>query len=159
VIEFIGNGLTRGSIYALIALGYTMVYGILGMINFAHGDIFMIGMFACVFAIGAASTLLGPVAAPNLILGAALAILLAAAYGYANERIAYRRLRKSHILAPLTSAIGLSIVLQNFIMLSVSKGKIDFPRHFSASLAANGVELGGTLISWLQVLIIGVFFA
>jgi branched-chain amino acid transport system permease protein len=156
VIEFIGNGLTRGAIYALIALGYTMVYGILGMINFAHGEIFMIGMFACVFAIGAASTLLGPDASVNLILGAMLAITVAAAYGYANERIAYRRLRRAHLLAPLTSAIGLSIVLQNFIMLSVSKGKIDFPRHFSAPLSGNGVEISGTVVSWLQILILGV---
>ncbi|MDX6766502.1 MAG: branched-chain amino acid ABC transporter permease [Candidatus Methylacidiphilales bacterium] len=151
------NGLARGAIYALVALGYTMVYGILGMINFAHGDIFMIGMFAAVFAIGVLSTLWGPVLGVNLVIGAVLAILLAAAYGYANERIAYRRLRRAHILAPLTSAIGLSIVLQNFIWLSVSKDKIDFPRFDSGPLADTRIPLplgAEASVSLLQAVIL-----
>lgn len=154
-MEFLVNGLARGAIYALVALGYTMVYGILGMINFAHGEIFMIGMFACVFAIGVLSAAWGPVLGVNLVLGAVLAIVLASAYGYANERIAYRRLRRAHILAPLTSAIGLSIVLQNFIMLSVSKDKIDFPRFDSGPLTDNLVPIGPEAsVSLLQVVIL-----
>jgi branched-chain amino acid transport system permease protein len=155
VIELLVNGLARGSIYALVALGYTMVYGILGMINFAHGEIFMIGMFASVFAIGFLSTFLGT-GAVTLLLAILLAIGLAAAYGYSNERIAYRHLRQAHLLAPLTSAIGLSIVLQNFIRLSVSKGKIDFPRHFSEPLIETTFTIGSATISLLQLTILGV---
>jgi branched-chain amino acid transport system permease protein len=153
VIEFLVIGLTRGATYALVALGYTMVYGILGMINFAHGEIYMIGMFACVFAIGFLSTLLGPGTAA-LLVAVLLAVGLAAAYGYSNERIAYRHLRKAHLLAPLTSAIGLSIVLQNFIMLSVSKGKIDFPRHYSGPLIETTFQIGSTTITGLQIAIL-----
>ena len=106
------GGVSRGAMYALVALGYTMVYGVLGMINFAHGEIFMIGMFACVYAIGTFSVLWGDHALLNLGLGILVAMIFSAAYGYANERIAYRRLRKAHVLAPLTSAIGISTFLQ-----------------------------------------------
>jgi branched-chain amino acid transport system permease protein len=153
VIEFFVIGLTRGAIYALVALGYTMVYGILGMINFAHGEIFMVGMFASVFAIGFLSTFLGA-GYLTLLLGVLLAVALSAAYGYSNERIAYRHLRQAHLLAPLTSAIGLSIVLQNFIMLSVSKGDVNFPRHYSKALIEWKIPLGSTSITGLQLTIL-----
>lgn len=164
-MELLINGLTRGAIYALVALGYTMVYGILGMINFAHGEIFMIGMFACIFAIGSLTTLLGAHFFLNLLFGFFGAILVAAAYGYANERLAYRKLRHSHLLAPLTSAIGLSIVLQNFIMLSVSKDKIIFPSFYSDPLMLNVLKLGPVTMTYLQgailfltfVLMLGLF--
>jgi branched-chain amino acid transport system permease protein len=154
-MEILINGISRGAIYALVALGYTMVYGILGMINFAHGEIFMVGMFAAVYAIGALSSLWGPQLALNLGLGLVLASLLAAAFGYANERIAYRRLRHAHLLAPLTSAIGLSMVLQNFIMLSVSKDKIDFPTFYSARLQETHFFLLGAKITLLQITMLG----
>ncbi len=154
-MEVLVNGLSRGAIYALVALGYTMVYGILGMINFAHGEIFMIGMFACVFGLAMLATWVGA-ASPWMLVGAAVfAILLASAFGYANERIAYRKLRGSHILAPLTSAIGLSIVLQNFVMLAVTKDKIDFPRYFSEPLVQWNLPLLGAEITGLQLLILG----
>ncbi|MEZ5405848.1 MAG: hypothetical protein R3F23_06655 [Verrucomicrobiia bacterium] len=143
------NGLTRGAIYALVALGYTMVYGILGMINFAHGEIFMIGMFASVFAIGSFTTLWGDFFSLNLVLGLFFAVLIASAFGYSNERIAYRKLRHAHILAPLTSAIGLSIVLQNFIMLSVSKDKILFPSYYSDPLMLNTLKIGSITMTYL----------
>jgi len=114
------NGLTLGSIYGLIAIGYTMVYGIIGMINFAHGDIFMVGAFISLIFIVAlgltASTSLG-----LLILALILVLLLAMAFtsvwGWTVERIAYRPLRGSFRLAPLITAIGMSIVLQNFVQI------------------------------------------
>jgi len=112
------NGVTLGSIYGLIAIGYTMVYGIIGMINFAHGDIFMIGAFAALIVIvGLGAIGLG--AAGALILVALLAaMLIAAVYGWALERVAYRPLRGSFRLAALISAIGMSIFLQNYVQLS-----------------------------------------
>jgi branched-chain amino acid transport system permease protein len=112
------NGLTLGSIYGLIAIGYTMVYGIIGMINFAHGDVFMVGAFVGLIAIIA----LGITAAtPMVVLLAVLllvliaAMVLTAVWGWAIERIAYRPLRHSFRLAPLITAIGMSIVLSNLV--------------------------------------------
>ncbi|WP_158811898.1 branched-chain amino acid ABC transporter permease LivH [Beijerinckia sp. L45] len=111
------NGLTLGSIYGLIALGYTMVYGIVGMINFAHGEIFMIGAFISLIAFTALG-LIGITWAPlAIVLVLLIAILFTAAYGWAVERIAYRPLRGSFRLAPLISAIGVSIFLQNYVQL------------------------------------------
>jgi branched-chain amino acid transport system permease protein len=112
------NGLALGSIYGLIAIGYTMVYGIIGMINFAHGDIFMVGAFgALIVIVGLGALGLGSAGA--LIIVALLgAMLIAAVYGWALERIAYRPLRGSFRLAALISAIGMSIFLQNFVQLS-----------------------------------------
>ncbi len=153
--DIILGGLVRGSIYGLVALGYTMVYGILGMINFAHGEIFMIGMFTCVFALGLLSTLLSTTTLVNLLLATLVAMIFSAAFGYANERIAYRRLRKAHILAPLTSAIGLSIILQNFVFLTVSKDNISFPRVYSDQLNKVAFTLGGVHFNYLQFTILG----
>jgi branched-chain amino acid transport system permease protein len=153
-LEILINGLTRGAIYALVALGYTMVYGILGMINFAHGEIFMIGMFACVYAIGILAKAGSGWLMVNLILGVIAAVILSSAYGYANERIAYRRLRKAHILAPLTSAIGISIMLQNFIWLTVSKDNVTFPRAYSSPFAQKAFSIAGAPVSYLQLAIL-----
>ncbi len=141
--------------YALVALGYTMVYGVLGMINFAHGEIFMIGMFSCVFAIGTAAVLWGNQIVLNLAVGILIAMIFSAAYGYANERIAYRRLRKAHVLAPLTSAIGISTFLQYFIFLTVSKDRLDFPRYYSDLLTNNRIHLGSVEVTYLQLTIMG----
>jgi branched-chain amino acid transport system permease protein len=112
------NGITLGMIYGLIAVGYTMVYGIIGMINFAHGDIFMIGAFLSLISLlGLAS--LGITAVPiALALTLLFAAALAALYGWTVERVAYRPLRGSFRLAPLISAIGMSITLQNFVQVS-----------------------------------------
>ncbi len=112
------NGLTLGSIYGLIAIGYTMVYGIVGMINFAHGDIFMVGAFVALIAF-LALTAMGVTAIPlALLIVLILAMVLTAVWGWAVERIAYRPLRESFRLAPLITAIGMSIVLQNFIQVA-----------------------------------------
>jgi branched-chain amino acid transport system permease protein len=156
MFETLINAITRGGIYALIALGYTMVYGILGMINFAHGEIFMIGMFAGIISL-ALMTTFGVTMGSFLALGIAvvLAMAVSASFGFTNERLAYRPLRRAHVLAPLISAIGMSIVLQNFMMNAQSKDKIDFPRHFSQPLLENYVTLGADArISYLQLMII-----
>jgi branched-chain amino acid transport system permease protein len=155
LLENIIDGVSRGSVYALVALGYTMVYGVLGMINFAHGEVFMIGMFACVYAIGMFATAWGDHAILNLGLGLLVAMIFSAGYGYANERIAYRRLRRAHPLAPLTSAIGISTFLQYFIFLTVSKESVGFPRYYSDLLTSHRITFGGLGITWLQLAILG----
>jgi len=112
------NGVTLGSIYGLIAIGYTMVYGIVGMINFAHGDVFMVGAFIALIAF-LALTAIGVTAVPlALLLVLVIAMILTAVWGWTVERVAYRPLRESFRLAPLITAIGMSIVLQNFIQIA-----------------------------------------
>ncbi len=111
------NGLTLGMIYGLIAIGYTMVYGIIGMINFAHGEIYMIGAFIsiiCFLLLAAAGITYIPLV---LLLMLAMAMLFTAVYGWTLERVAYRPLRGAPRLAPLISAIGMSIFLQNYVQL------------------------------------------
>ena len=115
------NGLTLGSIYGLIAIGYTMVYGIIGMINFAHGDVFMVGSvtsFIVVLMLGLTGGSGAFVIILALALVIAIAMLVAATYNWAIERVAYRPLRGSFRLAPLISAIGMSIVLQEFVRIA-----------------------------------------
>ena len=115
------NGLTLGSIYGLIAIGYTMVYGIIGMINFAHGDVFMVGSMVS-FIVLLVLGVTGGSGAFMIILALALvvviAMLIAAVYNWTIERVAYRPLRGSFRLAPLISAIGMSIVLQEFVRIA-----------------------------------------
>ena len=111
------NGLTLGSIYGLIAIGYTMVYGIIGMINFAHGEIFMIGAFVSIITfliLGMAGITWIPLA---LLIVLVVAMVLTAVYGWTLERVAYRPLRRSPRLAALITAIGMSIFLQNYVQL------------------------------------------
>jgi len=115
------NGVTLGSIYGLIAIGYTMVYGIIGMINFAHGDVFMIGAFVALIAIVGLGLVAGTGLAVLLIafvLVLAIAMLIAAVYNWSIERMAYKPLRGSFRLAPLISAIGMSIVLQEYARIN-----------------------------------------
>ena len=116
LLQQIVNGLTLGSIYALVALGYTMVYGILGLINFAHGEVVMVGALSSLTVIRplAASGLPGPVV---MLIGLAFAALVCMALGFSIERVAYRPLRNAPRLAPLITAIGVSIVLQQLAML------------------------------------------
>src|SRR5688572_16109078 len=111
------NGITLGSIYGLIAIGYTMVYGIIGMINFAHGDVFMVGAFIALIAF-LALVAIGITAIPlALFLVLVIAMALTPLYGWTVERLAYRPLRGSFRLAPLISAIGMSIILQNYVQI------------------------------------------
>ena len=111
------NGLTLGSIYGLIAIGYTMVYGIIGMVNFAHGDVYMVGAFQAMIMLLITSALGISWVPLQLALMLIAAIVLTSAYGWAVERIAYRPLRGSTRLAPLISAIGMSNVLENYVQL------------------------------------------
>lgn len=123
---FLG-GLSRGSVYALIALGYTMVYGIIELINFAHGEIYMIGAFMGLIVAGVL-TAMGLPTLSILVIALIIAVLYSAAYGYTVEKIAYKPLRGAPRLAPLISAIGMSILLQNYIMLAQTPDFLPFPR-------------------------------
>ncbi|WP_319779338.1 branched-chain amino acid ABC transporter permease LivH [Maridesulfovibrio sp.] len=125
-LELFFSGLTRGSIYALIALGYTMVYGIIELINFAHGEIYMIGAFVGLVVAGILTSFGFP-AASIVILATIAAVIYASAYGYTLEKIAYRPLRDAPRLSPLISAIGMSIFLQNYVMLSQTSDFLSFP--------------------------------
>jgi len=122
---FIG-GLTRGSIYALIALGYTMVYGIIELINFAHGEIYMIAAFTGLIA-ATVLTMFGLSGPAVLALASLIAITYACAYGFTVEKIAYKPLRQAPRLSPLISAVGMSIFLQNYVMLAQTSDFLPFP--------------------------------
>ncbi len=147
------NGLTGGSTYALIAIGYTMVYGIIGMINFAHGEVYMIGSYVTFIALTGLA-MLGLESLPLMIFGAfALSIIVTSAYGYSIERVAYRPLRGSNRLIPLISAIGMSILLQNFVRIAQGARDVAMP-----SLVTGGVTIGDEAsfhasLSYMQIII------
>jgi branched-chain amino acid transport system permease protein len=145
------NALTVGSIYALIALGYTMVYGVLKLINFAHSELFMFGAYAAYYLM---AYLLGPVGGPlpativTLIFFATFAIV--GLLGVAIERAAYRPLRRSSRLAPMLSALGMAIVLQNAVMLLAGRKPIVYRPIFSA----DPIDLHGAVFTRNQVMIV-----
>jgi branched-chain amino acid transport system permease protein len=113
------NGLTLGSIYGLIAIGYTMVFGIIGMVNFAHGDVFMLSAFIALIFFLILTTWLGVTSvALALLIVLVIGMILTSLWGWAIERLAYRPLRGSFRLAPLISAIGVSIALSNFVQVA-----------------------------------------
>ena len=122
---FIG-GLTRGSIYALIALGYTMVYGIIELINFAHGEIYMIGAFTALI-VASVLTMSGMSGLSVLVLASVVAVIYSSAYGFTVEKVAYKPLRQASRLSPLISAIGMSIFLQNYVLLAQTPDFLPFP--------------------------------
>ena len=148
-LQQIINGLVLGSIYALVALGYTMVYGILGLINFAHGEVVMIGALTALTVIRllADSGLPGPVLA---LIGLMAAIPVCMAIGFGIEKVAYRPLRRAPRLAPLITAIGVSIVLQNLAMMVWGRSYHSFP----AVLPAEPHEVLGATFTDLQVIIV-----
>ncbi|WP_299866390.1 branched-chain amino acid ABC transporter permease LivH [uncultured Hoeflea sp.] len=157
------NGLTLGSIYGLIAIGYTMVYGIIGMINFAHGDIFMIGSFIAL-ATFLALVAIGITALPLiLLLTLLIAMLFTSAWGWTVERMAYRPLRGSFRLAPLITAIGMSIVLQNFVQITQgARVKPLQPQIQGGITIMEGVTENGTIavqLSFMQMIIISTTLA
>ncbi|MDI6726105.1 MAG: branched-chain amino acid ABC transporter permease LivH [Smithellaceae bacterium] len=125
-LELFIGGLTRGSIYALIALGYTMVYGIIQLINFAHGEIYMIGAFTALI-VSSVLAMYGMEGISVLIISAVLAVMYSAAYGFTVEKIAYKPLRQAPRLSPLISAIGMSIFLQNYVLLAQTSDFLPFP--------------------------------
>jgi branched-chain amino acid transport system permease protein len=127
------NGLTRGAVFALIALGYTMVYGIIELINFAHGDVFMLGLFLSltVFTLlGMARTLTGWELVTILPLVFLLTMLLTGMINVTIDRLAYRPLRRAPRLAPLITAIGVSFVIENLTMLVVGPAPVAYPDVF-----------------------------
>ena len=153
------NGLTLGSIYGLIAIGYTMVYGIIGMINFAHGDIFMIGSFIALATFLVLTTVLGFAFLPVVLLIVLIvSMLFTSAWGWTVERIAYRPLRGSFRLAPLITAIGMSIVLQNFVQISQGARVKPLPPQIPGGiiLMKGDTETGAMVVqlSYMQMIII-----
>jgi branched-chain amino acid transport system permease protein len=148
------NGVTLGAVYGLIAIGYTMVYGIIGMINFAHGEIYMIGAFISFLAF----LVLGALGIASVPLALLLVLLIAmgftAVYGWTVERLAYRPLRGSFRLAPLISAIGMSIFLQNYVQLLQGARVKSLPPVINGGFHI--MEQGGFVVemSWLQLIII-----
>ncbi len=125
-LELFLGGLTRGSIYALIALGYTMVYGIIELINFAHGEIYMIGAFTALIVISVL-TIMGMNTIAILVIAGVVAVIYSSAYGYTVEKIAYKPLRHAPRLSALISAIGMSLFLQNYVLLAQTSDFLPFP--------------------------------
>jgi branched-chain amino acid transport system permease protein len=122
------NGVTLGSVYALVALGYTMVYGIIGLINFAHGEVVMVGAMVSLSVITALLGVHVPLPAPVIILiGLLAAMLVCVVIAYGMEKIAYRPLRNAPRLAPLITAIGMSIILQNLALVIWGRNYLTFP--------------------------------
>src|SRR5271155_4721201 len=148
------NGLTLGSIYGLIAIGYTMVYGIIGMINFAHGEIYMIGAFISIIAF----LVLGLIGVSYVPLALALVLLttmlFTAIYGWTVERVAYRPLRGSFRLAPLISAIGTSIFLQNYVQILQGAREKPMPPVIEGGFTLMREGGFAVEVSWLQLAII-----
>lgn len=127
-IQQVMNGLVLGSIYALIALGYTMVYGILGIINFAHGEVLMVGALTALSTIGGLKALMpGMPDWLTLVVATLVGMVVCGALSYSIERIAYRPLRNAPRLAPLITAIGVSIILQTLAMIIWSRNPLIFP--------------------------------
>ncbi|MCA6221309.1 high-affinity branched-chain amino acid ABC transporter permease LivH [Photorhabdus antumapuensis] len=161
------NGVTLGSTYALIAIGYTMVYGIIGMINFAHGEVYMIGSYVS-FIVIAALMMMGIDLGWLLITAAFLtSIVIASAYGWSIERVAYKPVRHSKRLIALISAIGMSIFLQNYVSLSQGSRDLALPSlitgqwllgesdGFSASITA--MQLTIWIVTFLAMLVLTMF--
>ncbi|MET3611885.1 branched-chain amino acid transport system permease protein [Rhizobium aquaticum] len=149
-IQQLINGLTLGSIYGLIAIGYTMVYGIIGMINFAHGDIFMLGGFAGLIVYLLIMTVFGgaPIAVALLCM-LIVAMVTTSLWNWSIERVAYRPLRGSFRLAPLITAIGVSIALSNFIQVTQGPRNKPIPQMVNSVYTIEGIS-----ISLKQILIV-----
>lgn len=148
-LQQIVNGLVQGSIYALVALGYTMVYGIMGLINFAHGEVVMIGTLVTITVAGALIKAGMPVALAGLA-GLSASVLVCMALGWGLERIAYRPLRNAPRLTPLITAIGMSIVLQNLAMMIWGRNYLTFP----SLLPKVDFEVAGVNFTAIQIIIV-----
>lgn len=146
------NGFALGSIYGLIAIGYTMVYGIIGMINFAHGDVFMLGAFMALIVFLIITTFIGalPIAL-MLMLMMVVAMLLTGLWSWTIERAAYRPLRGSFRLAPLITAIGMSIALSNFVQVTQGPRNKPVPQLLNGSYSIFGTDV---TISLKQIVVI-----
>ena len=143
------NGITLGAVYALVALGYTMVYGIIGLINFAHGEVVMIGtMVAFTVIVSLAAAGVPPMAALTIAL--LVSVVVCMILDWALERVAYRPLRHAPRLTPLITAIGMSIVLQNVAMIIWGRNYITFPPMIDKRI----YEFGGATFTNVQIAIV-----
>ena len=150
-LQQIINGLTAGSVYALVALGYTMVYGIIGLINFAHGDVLMIGaLTSWTIIVQAREAVPGMPGWALLVLAALISMAVCAAINFSIEKLAYKPLRNSPRLAPLITAIGMSILLQTLAMIVWKPN----PKSYPTLLSSEPFNLGGAVISPTQVTIL-----
>ncbi len=150
-IQLMLSGMTRGSIYALIALGYTMVYGIIQLINFAHGEIYMIGAFTALIV----ATVLNMTGMPGVaifIIAMIVAVVYSSAYGVTMEALAYRPVRRAQRLSALISAIGMSFFLQNYVLLAQTSDFVSFPKL----IPQFGFLEAGGLVTSTQIIIFGV---
>jgi branched-chain amino acid transport system permease protein len=148
------NGLTAGSVYAVVALGYTMVYGIIQLINFAHGEVVMIGAMVAFTIINA----LAPAGLPPLaivLIGTGCAVPVCMLVGYSMERLAYRPLRGAPRLAPLITAIGVSIILQHLALMVWSRNVLAFPQI----IESRTYFIGGAAITTVQIAILTICVA
>jgi branched-chain amino acid transport system permease protein len=153
-LQQVVNGLTAGSLYAVVALGYTMVYGIIQLINFAHGEVVMIGAMVAFSIIN----LLVPTGLPPLaivLIGTGCAVPICMLVGYGMERFAYRPLRQAPRLAPLITAIGVSIILQHIALMIWSRNILAFPQI----IPSRTYFIGGAAITTVQVAILAICFA
>src|SRR5262245_47861777 len=151
-IQQLINGITLGSNYGLIAIGYTMVFGILGMVNFAHGDVFMVSAFIALIAFLILTSWIGIGAiALALLIVLIVAMLFTSLVNWAIERVAYRPLRGSFRLAPLISAIGMSIFLMNFVQVAQGPRNKSIPPLFSDVIVLYTVDGYDVTISYKQI--------
>jgi branched-chain amino acid transport system permease protein len=152
IVQVLVLGLAQGAIYALIALGYTMVYGIIELINFAHGDVFMIGTFVTIIVLellGVTNTINNPVVLIGvLLITAVVAMVFCGLLGVVIERVAYRPLRNAPRLAPLITAIGVSLILEDLAKLRFGSSFVGVPSVFPNIT----FKVGGVTISWLNVI-------
>jgi branched-chain amino acid transport system permease protein len=157
VLQQLVNGLTLGSVYGLIAIGYTMVYGIIGMINFAHGDVYMVSAYITAIAVALLSYF-GIESFPIVIIGTLfITIAITGAYGWAIEQVAYRPLRNSSRLAALISAIGMSLILQNYVQISQGARQQGIPNLLSGAVRID-VGDGFVQITYMKLIILLVAF-
>jgi branched-chain amino acid transport system permease protein len=152
LLQQIINGLVLGSMYALVALGYTMVYGIIGLINFAHGDVLMVGALTSWTIIGLMmDSAIGMPGWLVLLLATVIAMVVCAVLNYSIEKLAYRPLRNSPRLAPLITAIGMSILLQTLAMIIFKPNYKPYP----TLLPPTPFQVGGAVITSTQIMILG----
>ncbi|MGJ0129258.1 high-affinity branched-chain amino acid ABC transporter permease LivH [Pantoea sp. RHCKP32] len=147
------NGVTLGSTYALIAIGYTMVYGIIGMINFAHGEVYMIGSYVSFIVIAALMMMGIDTTWLMIAAGFVMAVIISSAYGWSIERVAYRPVRASKRLIALISAIGMSIFLQNYVSLTQGSRDLALPSLITGQWTVGESNGFAATISTMQVVI------
>jgi len=152
-IQQMFNGVTLGSTYALIAIGYTMVYGIIGMINFAHGEVYMIGSYVSFIVIAALMMMGIDTTWLMIAAGFVMAVIISSAYGWSIERVAYRPVRSSKRLIALISAIGMSIFLQNYVSLTQGSRDLALPSLITGQWTVGESNGFAATISAMQIVI------